>query len=148
MLHIGEAQQMEPGRLRRAFRNIGIVLCVLVLGGLMVYGVIIAPATDSPFNEAPFSRDAWTTSPGNDVSGNLRTPMAADVQKRVVKKGMLRTEVRQLLGTPDESQVGEELAGEDSYSLGHSGQMSFGSDRLIVRYDRAGKVVSSVIAGR
>lgn len=133
---------------KKIIRGIGIILAVGILSGLVVYGVFIAPANDSPFNETRFRQDAWTAPVGNDVTANLRAPMAADVKKRIIKTGMLRAEVRNLLGTPDESRMGDELSGHDIYTLGHSGQMSFGSDRLIITYTKAGKVASTHISGR
>jgi hypothetical protein len=150
----GKDKTMGPNRLKNAFRSIGAVLLVLIIGGLIVYGVFVAPATDSPFNETQFKPDAWTAHPRNDISenndiaGNLRAPMAADVKKRIIKQGMVRSEVRSLLGKPDTSSMGNELAGEDNYSLGHSSQMSIGQDQLIIRYNKAGKVISTTITGR
>ena len=117
-------------------------LClVLVALGLWLFRGPIGHWVDSPFDDRPFERTAWLSSTGINTQ---RGRMAEDLRRRFLRRGMARQEVTGLLGASNSSEHNRAL-GEDWYYLGHLGPLSIEGDYLVIRYDRAGRLVSTEV---
>ena len=97
----------------------------------------------NPFNDARFLRGVWLTA-DNTKAKYARGPMAEDLRQNHLKVGMLRKDVRHLLGEPDNGRD-EERQNVDRYYLGIWGYMSWEGDYLLIYYNKAGRVTSSEI---
>jgi hypothetical protein len=99
----------------------------------------------SPFDRERFVQSKWKAAAADLGEKNARGPMAEDLRRRVLRKGMSNAAVRALLGKPDNSEAEEKAGEEDSYSLGHWGSVSIEGDRLIIHYDRSKRIASTEI---
>lgn len=132
-------------RRKKAVLITGIVLLVLVIAvavyaGPMFYHLLLY----NPFDDRAFNRAEWTNSPRLGEADSPRGPMAEDVLHNRLHRGMTKSEVRKLLGLPNNSRFEDENH-IDSYFLGHWGYMSIDGDCLIINYDASNKLKSSRI---
>jgi hypothetical protein len=118
-------------------------LCITVAVAVR-FGPWIYAFTDNPFNDEPFTRSKWMAlGPHTGGWRQGRGPMAEDLQRRFLHKGMRRGDVRTLLGNA--SGGPGQKSNEDWYYLGVWAYMSIDGDYLVVRYDGAGRVVGTDI---
>jgi hypothetical protein len=83
------------------------------------------------FETGQFVESKWKKEPaGSDVFECYRGGMAADLQNRVLTKGMTRDAVRQLLGEPN-----KEASGALEYNLGFCSKVGVDLDTLDIDFD-------------
>jgi hypothetical protein len=114
---------------------------LFVTVGLAAFAVMFYPEMHDPFGDARFDRAVWLSASSSMDSHNPRGPMAHDLMHNFLHKGMSKTEVRKLLGPPQNRKWDGELH-VDTYYIGHwDPTTDWGGDRLVVRYsvsDRLG----------
>jgi hypothetical protein len=123
----------------------------IVLVALAIAATMLVPALHdtvfNPFATERFDRAKWLaaeSSPDWDYR-NPRGPMAEDLRRGYLHKGMRKAEVRALLGKVNNNEVEERAGDADHYYLGAWGRMSIDGDYLIVHYDKSGKLTSTEI---
>ena len=136
---------MKRTRLRKVMIVMGVAVSAVVLATIVMVGPFLYEVFRNPYNDKPFDRKVWLSAADDDSRDNPRGPMADDLRRRFLRKGMMKKEVRSLLGDPANSQYEEARGREDHYFLGYWGYMSTDGDYLIVHYDKAGKVTSTEI---
>lgn len=125
--------------MKRACYSSALVFVVFViLAAVVLYG-----AHRRHYGNIKFSGTVWRSLAGKGRMDNPRQRMVKDLRARYLKPGMTRQQVRQLLGKPDYGSHEREV---DSYFLGVWGFMSVDATVLEVRYDKAGRVVSTDVA--
>jgi len=131
----------------RAGKIAPVVVAVVVLAVVgivvflwpMIYGVL-----HNPFDEERFDRAKWLAAGSAADAKNPRGPMAEDLRRRFLPKGMGKADVRTLLGAPYNSQWAEEH-NQDCYILGAWGYMPIDPSILIIYYDESGKIMRTKI---
>ncbi len=103
---------------------------------------------ERPFRRERFNQARWLSAPTSlsepDPTHNPRGPMAEDLRRHFLHKGMSKASVIRLLGRP--SGCGEsEGPNEYCYYLGAHGAMSIDGDYLVIHQDRYGRIVSTEI---
>jgi len=136
---------LKRTRLRKALIIITIAVSAVVLATLVMIGPFLYEMLRNPYNDRPFDRKVWLSAADDDSRDNPRGPMAEDLRRRFLRKGMAKKEVRSLLGDPRNSWYEEARGREDHYFLGYWGYMSMDGDYLVVHYDKAGKATSTEI---
>lgn len=136
----------------KAKRPPGLVLLVGILIALLVAVFIVVrlwPPTRgvsaNPFATEPFDQSKWIRAKSGPEVKNPRGPMAEDLRRHYLQRGMSKKQVRQLLGPPSNSEYEEAKGNVDSYFLGHWGDWSIDGDYLIIRYHKSGRVASTEI---
>jgi hypothetical protein len=99
----------------------------------------------NPFRTDRFDRAKWmAAAPTTEQWREGRGPMAEDLRRHFLHRGMSGSDVRRLLGPPNSGGC-QQKPGEDWYYLGVWGDWSFDGDYLIIHYDRLGRVTSTEI---
>ena len=128
--------------LRRVLAIVGMLGAVtLILAVLLSWGFFYNGFLRSHFDDQRFDRAKWTAPASVNSDRTPRGRMAGDLRRRFLRRGMSRSEVRALLGRPDD----EERGVEDHYLLGYCSPMSIDGDQLIIRYDRSGQLAATKI---
>ena len=115
-----------------------LVLCV---------SAFLIPGCGDPFNDKPFSKEAWAA-----TSGQGRAPMADDVVRNRVLPGMSSGQVADLLGEPDDTwlkRTGQRVKGEKTlvYYIGSWSFEGMDDAFVCVHVDESGKVIEAEIYG-
>lgn len=128
------------------------VRVLAVLAALLVGAAITYPRWQrhlgvfaNPFAAQRFDRAKWLAAAPVAPGKNARGPMAEDLRRRYIRRGMTRTEVQHLLGPPNSLGCDEKAAGGDWYYLGPWGSMSIDGDYLGIHYGKDGRVESTEI---
>jgi hypothetical protein len=136
---------------RRRWVVFAVGALAIVLVAVAIAGVMAIPALHdtvfNPFATERFDRAKWlaAASTSDWEYRNPRGPMAEDLRRDHLRKGMRRAEVRALLEKSDNSQAEDAAANSDRYYLGHWGTMSIDGDYLIIHYDKSGRLASTEI---
>lgn len=94
---------------------------------------------ESPFGQREFEQHVWLA----DVE--RRAAMADDLCQRLLHEGMSKTDVRALLGDPQNSEYQEEQGNIDAYCLGAVEQFVMDAYFLEIHYDESQRVTSTNI---
>lgn len=105
----------------------------------------LCPMFNNPFNDARFDRAVWLAASGTQQERNPRGPMAEDLQRRLLHKGMTRRQVEAIIGKPDFTSEHDRQRGIEGYYLGDWGWMSLDPDSLELCYDRHGQLIQARI---
>ncbi len=99
------------------------------------------PGTQSPTpgGQREFEREAWL------AGVEQRYAMTDDLCQRFLHEGMSKTEVRALLGDPENSEYQEQQGNVDAYQLGTVEQFVMDAYFLEVHYDESQRLVSTEI---
>lgn len=106
---------------------LSVTLCIMLVELLLVF------ATHKSKN---FDAELWRAQWNTDKRDNPRINMIVELEREVLKKGMHRELVREILGSPERIQGNSDL-----YDLGVS---PYGIDyeQLVIQYDQQNKVVN------
>ncbi|NHZ61421.1 hypothetical protein [Massilia genomosp. 1] len=109
------------------------VLCIVLLIGIFkVLGAIL-----SPFNGDKFDPTIWKSPmTDDDLSNCMRGGMADDIVNKVIRVGMPRERVLELLGKAPDGHGNKE-----QYPLGYCSGIGADVDYLDLYYDAAGKLI-------
>lgn len=134
---------MSRTRRRRILLGVGIVAGFAIVGAVIWFHPLVRLMLHNPFDAERFEQAKWKSAVTDREGRNPRGPMAGDLRRRFLKKGMSKKAVRALLGEPDNSESDEMAGNVDRYFLGHWGPMSIDGDYLIIHYDQSGGIVST-----
>lgn len=117
------------------------IVVIILLGGVLA----LAPRCwmayrNSRYNDLRFDRKVWLSNAGHKRD-DPRGRMAQDVKDRILKAGVTRAQVADLLGQPDERKT-EALF---EYDLGNWGGCPLCPDVLDFQFDKAGRLVTAEI---
>ena len=119
-----------------------LVIALLALVGWflaqMVPGLTVLLA--NPFNERRFDRQVWLAATHETGRSNQRGPMAEDLRRRILNRGLSRSKVEAILGKPSGA-----APGLDEYYLGNWGPFSIEADYLRLHYDSGKRLTSTEI---
>ncbi|NHZ35906.1 hypothetical protein [Massilia rubra] len=105
---------------------------VLLIGIFKVLGAIL-----SPFNGDKFDPTIWKAPMTDyDLSNCMRGGMADDIVNKVIRVGMQRERVLELLGKAPDGHDNK-----DQYPLGYCSGIGADVDYLVLYYDAAGKLI-------
>lgn len=114
---------------------------------LIIYGALLVTGCGNPFNDEPFSREAWAA-----ASVEQRAAMAEDLVTNHVSPGMSVKQLVALLGDPEDTwdkRTVHRVLGEQTFAY-YIGSWSLeGMDDAFVRihFDESGKVIEAEICG-
>lgn len=124
------------------------VCCLVLLVAIAAFAVVDVL---EPFNDKVFEHQVWIQ------GGSERIPMARNVINRVVRAGMTRSEVTDILGPEEYIEEGQDSGGNImrgakslAYPLGSSSATSLkGMDNafIYIHLDDEGNVIGQEIAG-
>jgi len=83
-----------------------------------------------------FDAALWRAQHGSDARDNPRSGLVPALEREVLRKGMSREEVREILGPPE-----GETPQRDVYELGAS-PVGVDYEQYVIEYDEEGKVLS------
>jgi len=141
----GSAGQTKGSRLRRVFLVLGTLAGFFVLLAAAAFGPFVYDMHHNPFNAEQFDQSQWMHAARDGAGESPRGPMAEDLRRRLLRKGMSKDEVRRLLGKSDNSEADEAAGHQDTYYLGHWSSLSIDGDALLIHYDKRGKIVATEI---
>jgi len=87
-----------------ALTSCGVALCVAYICVAVVIGVNPfeeSPFDNNPFDDATFERAVWIKDSTCVTLGSRRAGMAEDLLQHILKRGMQRREIVDLLGSPE-----------------------------------------------
>ncbi|MBI3912337.1 MAG: hypothetical protein HY320_15570 [Armatimonadetes bacterium] len=125
--------------------SIGIIAGLFIVVAAIWFRPLVYQMLHNPFDAERFEQSKWKSAVTDRGGQNPRGPMAGDLRRRFLEKGMPKEAVRALLGEPDNSESDEVAGNIDRYFLGHWGSMSIDGDYLIIHYDQPGRVSSTEI---
>jgi hypothetical protein len=113
----------------------------------MVIAVISASGCGSPFNDRPFSKQAWA-----GATAEQRAAMAEDLVSNHVSPGASSKQIVSLLGEPGEVWVkgtGFEVKGERTfvYYIGSWSMQGMDDAFVCIHLDETGSVIEAEISG-
>jgi outer membrane protein assembly factor BamE (lipoprotein component of BamABCDE complex) len=111
---------------RKLFLFVGFVALVTIIGSVFV---VLTTNRDA------FDASVWKEQRGNYEHYNPRIRMTTSLRERHLRKGMARTDVHALLGTPD-----QETDTTDTYYLGRS-QVSVKFAIFVLSYDDENRLI-------
>lgn len=114
---------------------IGLAAIPVAFFGRSFYNMV-----NNPYNDHRFEARLWRTASG-DRRENPRLRMADDLMKRHLKPGMVREQVRALLGAPDVSSKFDEQQNRDCYGIGNDPAVGIDPEWIAIQYDRVGRIV-------
>ena len=91
-----------------------------------------------PFAGRKFNRYLWHQYSSDDNPDNPRASMVSDLRWQYLDKGMTRTEVKELLGTPDFERRDDLY----SYNLGMWSGFRIDYDSLDIHFDSNGRLIN------
>lgn len=92
-----------------------------------------------------FDRAIWLSASGTDRTDNPRRPMAEDLQRRLLHKGMTRRQVEAIIGKPDSTSEYDRERGIEDYRLGYWSFLGDDVSDLQVYYDKHGTLIRTQI---
>ena len=108
-------------------------LCIVGLGGWFYHTFF-----NDPFDDWWFDAKIWKSQHNKSTSDNPRGKMASDLKNRVIKPGMTKTQILQMLGPPDFSQNEATF----TYNLGSWSGFRMDGDVFDVDFNKSGRVKS------
>lgn len=121
---------------------IGICVFLALVVGVWWY---VYPIINDPFNDAQFDRAVWLAASGSSKADNPRGPMAEDLQRRFLHKGMTRRQVESIIGKPDSNSEYDREYGIENYDVGRWGFCVIDLQYLQVHYDKHGVLIQTQI---
>lgn len=130
---------MNISRWMQAFQiGLAILLGLLVSSSLLVYWLLHV----DPFGETRFDSAAWQKHVTDETDSTCyRGGMAHDIRDRLLKQGMFRSEVLELLGKAD----GYSSENEYQYVLGMCSGFRMDYDVLHIYFDSTGRLTKAQI---
>ena len=117
--------------------------------GLVFFACALLPGCGNPFNNQSFSRKAWLK-----AQHRQRAPMAQDLVRNHIPRGMTGNGIVALLGQPDHiwkktDGVGYRVKGNRTYAywLGSWSMQSYDDAFVYVHFDDAGRMQTSEVNG-
>jgi hypothetical protein len=127
-------------------RILSLALASTLVVALVGYGAIAWwRAYSNHYDDKPFDRTLWLAN-AEDRGHNPRGLMAQDLVKRVLRSGMTKKQVSDLLGKPDApSQSDHRGLDIYEYNVGNWGGCPFCPDVVDVVFDNSGKLAKADI---
>ena len=122
---------------RQWSRALFVLLGTGVLSASILYAYVIFFVFDDPFDNRPFDNTVWAAFHESIDPDNPRGEMYEDLTDNVLRTGMDRTAIINLLGPPDHKEEAHLI----SYNLGMWSGFRIDYDTLDLELDGKGKLV-------
>lgn len=123
--------------MKKALKIVGILFGVLLIVTIGIFSYVYFVAFDYPFDNKDFDKVVWHKYKNNMEPDNPRGEMFESLIEKHLMAGMTKSEVIQLLGTPDFREEKDLF----SYNLGMWSGYRIDYDSLDLKFKNNGKLV-------